>query len=94
MPIRYTLIHFSPNKEYDGYDLEFIDQQTQQKYGVWEPDLAEFKHDFSDFNTASDPNSDLEIAQAIHFANELKRYPEHYQDEFLKLTDDVYKIED
>lgn len=39
----YQITFFGPNTE-SGYDLEFIDATTNQKYGIWEPDLDEVNH--------------------------------------------------
>lgn len=88
----YQITFFGPSTE-SGYDLEFIDATTNQKYGIWEPDLDEFKHDFDDFNTVDELDTNIEILQAIQYAQELKRNPEYYQTNFAELANPIYKIE-
>lgn len=88
----YQITFFGPNTE-SGYDLEFIDATTNQKYGIWEPDLDELKHDFDDFNTVDDLDTNIEILQAIQYARELKKHPEYYQTNFAELANPIYEIE-
>lgn len=88
----YQITFFSPSAE-SGYDLEFINTITNQKYGIWEPDLDDFKHDFDDFNTADELDTNIEIVQAIQYARELKQHPEYYQTNFAELAKPTYEIE-
>ena len=88
----YQITFFGPNTE-SGYDLEFIDATTNQKYGIWEPDLDELRHDFDDFNTVDDLDTNIEILQAIQYARELKKHPEYYQTNFAELANPIYEIE-
>lgn len=88
----YQITFFGPNTE-SGYDLEFIDATTNQKYGIWEPDLDELKHDFDDFNTVDELDTNIEILQAIQYARELKKHPEYYQTNFAELANPIYEIE-
>ena len=88
----YQINFFGPDTE-SGYDLEFIDTTTDQKYGIWEPDLDELKHDFDDFNTVDELDTNIEILQAIQYARELKRHPEYYQTNFAELANPIYEIE-
>ena len=89
----YQITFFGPSAE-SGYDLEFINTKTNQKYGIWEPDLDEFKHDFDDFNTADELDTNIEILQAIKYARELKQHPEYYQTNFAELAKPTYEIEE
>ena len=89
----YQITFFGPSAE-SGYDLEFINTTTTQKYGIWEPDLDEFKHDFDDFNTADELDTNIEIVQAIRYARELKQHPEYYQTNFAELAKPTYEIEE
>lgn len=88
---QYQITFFGPNTK-SGYDLEFTDATTNQKYGIWEPDLDEFKHDFDDFNTVDELDTSIEILQAIQYARELKRHPEYYQTNFAELANPIYEI--
>lgn len=88
----YQITFFGPNTE-SGYDLEFIDAATNQKYGIWEPDLDEFKHDFDDFNTVDELDTNIEILQAIQYARELKKHSDYYQTNFAELANPIYEIE-
>lgn len=89
---QYKITFFGPNTE-SGYDLEFTDATTNQKYGIWEPDLDELKHDFDDFNTVDELDTNIEILQAIQYARELKKHPEYYQTNFAELANPIYEIE-